>query len=162
MTIKFKAGMYVYYPEKTKGQVHELVENKSEYNPIRIDIKGNSWIFSEDGKSSLTSEVQVLFEATPENRELLGKLYGIEFEAPPALPTPCEIIESYIERDGFCWCGVSKKSEDDARKRKDLKLRKITRIFLDSAYPYEEKDGTLWSYAVPFAVKSKEITELPS
>ena len=159
MSAKFEAGMWVYCPTFTGRLLYQLVDNSSDdHYPLRIDLGDDTqYTFRVDGKLSATHHHPSIFLATKENQEMLSKMYGVEFEAPP--PTSFEIIQAIIKRDGVCWCAVSQKSEDCALQQTNLKLRKITSVFLDSAYPYEEKDGTLWSYAVPFAVTIKEITE---
>lgn len=154
---KFKFGAMV--TTKAHG-VGVVVNYNSDVYPLAIvyDLECNNFdSLTRDGKLFTASELPVLFKATEENYEMLSKLYGVEFEAPPAKPTPREIIKAYIERDGHCWCGTSDVAESHARADGELCLVKIVAVRSDFHSP-----DYAWEYAIPFDPETcKEITEMP-
>ena len=91
MKQEFKAGDKVYCPE-ISNEVHAI--NKSGYKSIPYEVKasqGNHIYVDEYGRYGVESFTPTIFHATPENHELLCKLYGMEFEATPTTTTKGEI-----------------------------------------------------------------------
>ena len=71
-----KAGDKVYYPAKS----NKVLTIRESYSP-KYPIKVGGEIFTCDGKFVGDEEaLPLIYHATPENRELLEQLYGVEFE----------------------------------------------------------------------------------
>ena len=160
MKQKFKAGMWVYFPVIAGRLAYQLVDNPNDScHSLRIDLGGDLYYtFMSNGKQRGNHHHPSIFHATEENRILLTQLYGDEFEAAP--PTPLEIIQAIIKRDGHCWCGVSESSENHARDDGESYLSKVTSISDSNRF---HTTGYTWDYAVPYnLVTCQEITELPS
>lgn len=160
---KFKAGDLVYNPRKGTSIYRLMANNENAFSRYSLVIEYSQTpyqydTFTEDGKVFVSSELPTIFKATEENREILSKLYGIEFEAPPAKLTPKEIIEALIDKNGFCWCRVSNMSEVYARGESNESLIRIHQVKDVFHSQYSE-----WAYAIPFnPLTCEEITELPS
>lgn len=84
---EFKVGDKVYCPSRSTA-VLAVVKNNSDIDysrdnyPLMVTIGDNSFHFNNDGRCGITECLPVVFRATPENNNLLNKLYGIEFEKP--------------------------------------------------------------------------------
>lgn len=91
MKQEFKAGDLVYYP-KESAKIHTIRSRNSE--SYQLVIEGDSFVhsFTLHGHYYADSQLPSIFHATHENHELLCKLYGVEFEAPPKSKSPKEII----------------------------------------------------------------------
>lgn len=163
MKTEFKEGDLVYNP-RTGTSIYRVEVNTDYYSdvyPLAIahdPARGRFDTFTQDGKLFSSSDLPTIFKATKENRELLSKLYGVEFEDPLVKPTSREIIKALIARDGFCWCGTSDVAESHARADGALCLVKIVEVRSDFYSP-----DYAWEYAIPFnPITCEEITELPS
>lgn len=79
----FKDGDKVYFPMQTT-KVCTISKSSSLMFPLSINAMGeelgNCTIL---GKALTISNVPNIYHVTKENRELLEKLYGVEFETPP-------------------------------------------------------------------------------
>lgn len=96
---EFKVGDTVYCPSKT-NRIHKLLDwDDSHYT---LGIRDNSFLmsFTQHGVAGIYSDMPSIFHATPENHELLTKLYGVEFEVPPKHKTPKEVIQAMLN-DGW-------------------------------------------------------------
>lgn len=77
----FKAGDKVYYPLRS---TEVLTIRKSNAPVYPILVTKHDFTFTIDGKLLSTDTAPCLIPATPENHELLEKLYDVEFEKPPS------------------------------------------------------------------------------
>ena len=85
MLNEFKVGDLVYYPSYSQA-IYKLEGNPdmdSEFFPLAIKQQGHTTLlFTIAGKSGLLNKIPSIFHATLENKKILDRLYGIEFEEP--------------------------------------------------------------------------------
>lgn len=156
---KFKVGDKVYCPyygtDVFEVQPNEWDEDLDKY-PLMVGAK----TYTVEGKNFDHSPLQDIFHATPENHELLEKLYGVEFERPPAKPTGKEIVKAMLARGDkvvLCWVSDTNKHPTSSNS-----IALITSVSETVTY-VTEPDGTNWLYATPFDPRTLEpITELPT
>ncbi|WP_080947350.1 hypothetical protein [Moraxella bovoculi] len=122
MKQEFKAGDKVYCPLLgTKVYQIEYVKNCQK----ELVIKNHRlvYFFDETGNPNMNykDSLPFIFHATPENHELLCKLYGVEFEAPPKPKTPKEVIQAMLD-DGWEYVPLLTPIKDD-------ETEEITRLF---------------------------------
>ena len=155
---EFKVGDLVYCPyygtDVFEVQPNEWDEDSDKY-PLMIGDK----TFTVHGKDFDHRPLREIFHATPENHELLEKLYGIEFEKPPAPPTSKEIILAMLARgDKYVCCWVSDSATNPTIHNAPRFIRhveSVSGIFIDNILNH-------WLYATPFDPRTNEpITELP-
>lgn len=81
---EFKVGDKVYFPLKTT-EVCTLVEFNSIRYSLAITLNTGSRLATctPSGERYEGDGISGIFHATQENKELLEKLYGVEFETPP-------------------------------------------------------------------------------
>lgn len=103
MKQEFKVGDKVYCP-KLSLKMLEVIKNEYDEPDLSVTFNNDYVDFDECGKEVVWNKVEVVFHATPENHEMLCKLYGVEFEAPPKPKTPKEVIQAMLD-DG--WVSVS-------------------------------------------------------
>lgn len=103
MKQEFKAGDKVYCPSE-QVQIYTLRANDCEIYPLIINCDSFIKSFTLYGHRYNGDPFPSIFHATPENHEMLCKLYGVEFEAPPKPKTPKEVIQAMLD-DG--WVSVS-------------------------------------------------------
>lgn len=155
---KFKAGDLVYYPQMGCGIFTLQAVRKSIMYPIKICRDDFAEFLTEDGKLYDHDQAAMIFHATPENHELLEKLYGVEFEKPPVKLTSREIIQAMFKRgDRSVTCWVSDTNENPDSHHTWAFIRSVSdKLFID-------KDGSAWRFATPFDRRTGEaITELPT
>ena len=94
---KFKVGDKVYFPMRTI-KVCTLTETKSMSYPLSVFLNRDLEACTTSGELYENSGISCIFHATEENRKLLEKLHGVEFEAvPPKTRTVTfEIPETFI------------------------------------------------------------------
>lgn len=99
-------------------------------------------------------DVPKLFHATPENKEKLEALYGVEFEP---LPTSRDIIKAMFKRgDKYVCCWVS----DSAKCPSESNPFSLIKGIIEGGYI--PMGGVVWKYATPFDPRTGQpITELP-
>lgn len=154
---EFKVGDLVYCPyygtDVFEVQPNEWDEDLDKY-PLMIGDK----TFTVHGKNFDHRPLREIFHATPENHELLEKLYGFEFEKPPTKPTSHDIIKSLLYRGYKCVpCWVSQNNEKPDCNYKWVYIRSI------SNDRYIDECDLSWWYATPFDPRTGEpITELPT
>lgn len=93
--VEFKAGDKVYFPSKFGSIILTLNRSNSNSFPLGLDVY--PYTFSKDGKYYDADTMPSIFHATEENRQLLSKLYGIEFEKLPTLRD--ELIEAFKKQE---------------------------------------------------------------
>ncbi|SIS08107.1 hypothetical protein SAMN02745664_1244 [Moraxella cuniculi DSM 21768] len=151
---EFKAGDKVYFPKKS-NKVLLLEKNEIVYKVYPFEVCDT--VFTVDGKYNTRDALPLIFHATEENHELLEKLYGVEFEAPPVKPTSIEIVQALLARgDKYIPCWVSGSRENPNRHDSWVYIYTISKNrFIDES-------GRTWQYATPFDHTAGEaITELP-
>lgn len=152
---KFKAGDKVYFPA-LGGNIVELRENESGFAAYALIAErcGRYRSVNTLGREWSADAVPSIFHATPENHELLERLYGIDFEKPPAKPTPKEIIEAMLKRgDELVPCMV-------ADYESDWSFALVKRVGEQGGYI--DGVGNHWDCAKPIDPRTiTEITELP-
>lgn len=157
---EFKVGDKVYVPYYGTGifivSTNSYNEDLDKY-PLMIGAR----TFTVHGKNYDNRPLQDIFHATPENHELLEKLYGVEFEKPPALPTSREIIQAMLDRgDKYVCCWVSDNTQEPDH-------RCVCYLISDydgdaASFPYLTNKGDRWKYATPFDIRTGlAITEMP-
>ncbi len=159
---EFKAGDLVYCPNHST-KVLKVAKNNSDYNldiyPLMVTVCDYVYTFTDSGKHSRTAKQPTLFHATPENHELLEKLYGVEFEKSPREVLGNEIVQAMLARgDKYvpCWLSDGHQCPNSAQET-DF----VTAIADDLSY-VTTVTGFEWNYATPFDPKTGEpITELP-
>lgn len=156
MKQEFKVGDKVYYPSKST-KVHALHEKGKEGYALFFNHNNHVYSFKSNGIEWSGEIVPAIFHATPENRELLCKLYGVEFEAPPKPKTPKEVIQAMLDNG---WDSVPCYISDDDEA---TAIRNGIKSLIDM--------GSIdsWDFCVPFCnrtgkviidfVDGKEITE---
>lgn len=165
---KFKAGDKVYCPRLGR-EVFTVLENiEGTKFPLSV-YKGDKGLsFTLEGFFYSTDPTPTIIHATEENHALLEQLYGTEFEKPPVVPTPMEIIQALLKHNKYVPCLVSDEDyEKDIIKRfnansDDTVIDCITQL-LDGYNSGYKGTNHNWKYAVPFDVKTGEvITQLPT
>lgn len=157
MSKEFKVGDKVYYPMHGNRiyTIHDKYVSMSEDYPLWV----NGGSFTLDGKYQSNRPIPDLLHTTPENHELLEKLYGVEFEKPPTKPTGNEIVQAMLARgDKYvpCWLSDGHQCPNSAQET-DF----VTAIADDLSY-VTTVTGFEWDYATPFDPRTgKAITELP-
>lgn len=152
MQTTFKAGDLVYYPSRGI-EIYKLQESNILGFPLEIKQGTICTIFRSNGNACMSDMTQI-FHATEENRELLSRLYGMEFES--TKPTPYKIIKHLLTKQKLVVCAVSDENEESARESKiyDIVCFAKDGEFIDTA-------GYSWKYAIPIdLVTGKEITEI--
>lgn len=120
MKQEFKAGDKVYCP-KLSLKMLEVIKNEYDEPDLSVTFNNDYVDFDECGKEVVWNKVEVVFHATPENHEMLCKLYGVEFEAPPKPKTPKEVIQAMLD-DGWEYVPLLTPITDD-------ETEEITRLF---------------------------------
>lgn len=154
---EFKVNDKVYFPCYGTGifkvEANSYNENLDKY-PLMIGAR----TFTVHGKNYDNRLLQDIFHATPENHELLEKLYGVEFEKPPRQATGNEIVQALLDKGNkYVPCWVSDSDEHPTREN--------VWVFVQFANDelYLDDDGVRWKYATPFDPRTGEpITELPT
>ena len=164
----FKAGDLVYFPTETTKILRLRGVIDDDTLDLEIDIRGGVAFLSYSGKMSSLDLNPVIFHATPENHELLRKLYGTEFEAPPVKPTSREIIQAKLNKSTEpvpCWASNINERTQPTRKDIWVFIKECIGDCHDgrfSDFPYCDSTGKRWKYAIPFDPHTNEaITELP-
>ena len=157
---KFKAGDWVYYPTRSNS-VYKVtaIEEDADYL-VHVLIDGNYTItFTKDGKQYNSDNIAKIFPATEENHGLLERLYGMEFETPPPISIPKQIIQDLLNKGELfvpCWA-----SDDDECPTRDNMWVFICGVD-NSAYPFTDTEGNYWMYATPFDIRTgKALVTLP-
>ena len=100
MLNEFKAGDLVYFPNYSQA-VYKLEGNNyggSEF-PLAIKQQGRTtMVFTTSGKRGLLNKIPSIFHATLENKKILDRLYGIEFEEPSK--TLYQKMEEHFNKGG--------------------------------------------------------------
>ena len=106
--MKFKDGDKVYCP-MFSTKVLTIQNYNSHYYSLAICEKGVSELFTQQGFLNRNIHIKGIIHATQENKDLLEKLYGIEFEsAPPKTVTVIfELPETFAPEIGESYWFVS-------------------------------------------------------
>ena len=127
---EFKAGDKVYFPLKTT-KVCTFIERDSKIRPFSISFLQEMESCTKSGEFYENLGIPCIFHATQENKDLLEKLYGVEFETPPPktvsvtleIPEPFEpkLNEIYWYLDNWGDVGLYKFNNDVGDK--DIKFK---------------------------------------
>ena len=142
-TPKFKDGDMVYFIGFDCLKPCKLLATSCEHLNGWLKVeKGDSFrMFTENGYSSVDDITPSLVLATEENRLMLNKLLGVEYE--PVKLTGSDLAKKLLKGKPQT-CYVSGKSDDFALSNKYIDL--ITRFECDY---FITASGTLWKFAVP-------------
>ena len=141
---KFKDGDMVYLIGFDCLKPHKLISTGDDYLTIKFKVEvanGFFETFTEDGKFLTKDATPRIVLATEENRLMLNKLLGVEYE--PLKLTGSDLAKKLL-KDKPQTCYVSGKSDDFALSNKYVDL--ITRFECDY---FITASGTLWKFAIP-------------
>lgn len=79
---EFKIGDKVYFPLKTT-KICTITENYANTYTLSVDLQRTLGVCTTSGEVVANSGISNIFHATQENKDLLEKLHGVEFEAAP-------------------------------------------------------------------------------
>lgn len=153
---EFKDGDKVYIPMISTKVLEVSIHAPCRKSPYPIDIFSTT--FTIDGKLREDDKLPMIFLATEENHALLEKLYGVEFEKPPAPPTSRDIIQALLNSgQKYVPCYVS---SGIVAPNGGSYLDFIVCVHNDGRF-YNQLGGG-WKYATPFDPKTGQpITEMP-
>ena len=154
---KFKVGDKVYCPV-LGPKVYTVVRGRKDSDTV-YPIQVTNITFTDDGKLYPQDTVGRLIHANEDNRLMLEKLYGIEFEKLPREVSGNKIVQAMLERGDYCVpCWVS---DGNPQPRSTHDIEFITYVDPDLDY-VTSINGTGWNYATPFDPRTGgAITELP-
>lgn len=152
----FRHGDKVYCPKFGTGLYTVYTD---EYFRTSLTVRTGNGSFlgiDEDGKHNNYDALPSVFHATDENKTLLDKLYGMEFEKPLVPPTSREIIQAMFDRGHkYVPCWVSDLHENPTHENLWTFIREVSEEL------FTDKNGTEWAFATPFSLETgEEITEL--
>lgn len=153
MKQEFKAGDKVYCPSE-QVQIYTLKAGDCRTYPLVIEGDYSIKSFTLYGQRYSGDPMPSILHATPENHEMLCKLYGVEFEAPPKPKTPKEIIQAMLNSGWDCvTCYVSDFRTNPSKRDKKTLIKSIdgTRKF-----PFLD-DYCSWIYATPFDLSTGRV-----
>ena len=98
MLNEFKIGDMVYCPNYSQA-IYKLEGNNDSEFPLAIKQQGRTTLlFTISGRSGFLEKIPSIFHATLENKKILDRLYGIEFEEPPK--TLYQKMEEHFNKGG--------------------------------------------------------------
>jgi hypothetical protein len=157
---KFKVGDPVYLPNRAGGKILKIQDNKACHYPFFVDVVNsvNNSLYEIDrnGKTKYGNFTDVVIKATPENYELLCKLYPhIEFEQPAKELTGSDLARAMLEKGWkYVPCYVHDGSDDEAINRKHyVSVKNETPR---SGYNFSGTGANDWKYAVPIDPRTGE------
>jgi len=154
---KFKEGDLVYCP--SQGTKIFTLYSGGGTHPQPLMLYDGDIALGVFNANGCDGEVDVpkLFHATPENKEKLEALYGVEFEPPPAIPTSRDIIKAMLARGDKCVpCYVSDVFDNP------FHIHEWTFICTVAYSRFLANNKESYKYATPFDPRTgKPITELP-
>ena len=139
---KFKEGDMVYLIGFDSLKPHKLISTGDDYLTMKFKVeKGDSFrMFTENGYSSVDDITPSLVLATEENRLMLNKLLGVEYE--PVKLTGSDLAKKLL-KDKPQTCYVSDDSDERATSRNVVLIMEFEN---DS---FISKGGSGWKFAVP-------------
>ena len=141
---KFKDGDMVYLIGFDCLKPHKLISTGDDYLTMKFKVEvanGFFETFTEDGKLRTGKATPSIVIATEENRLILNKLLGVEYE--PVKLTGSDLAKKLL-KDKPQTCYVSDYSEDYATSRSGVVL--IMEFENDR---FISKSGVGWKFAVP-------------
>ena len=142
-TPKFKDGDMVYLIGFDCLKPHKLISRGDDYFTMKFKVeKGDSFrMFTENGYSSVDDITPSLVLATEENRLMLNKLLGVEYE--PVKLTGSDLAKKLLkDKPQTCW--ISDVSDERA-----VSSSGVTLIMEFENGSFISKSGTGWKFAVP-------------
>ena len=141
---KFKEGDMVYLIGFDCLKPHKLISTGDGYFTMKFKVEvvdGVFETFTEDGKLRTGNATPRIVIATEENRKMLNKLLGVEYE--PVKLTGSDLAKKLLKNKPQT-CYVSDNSDDYAKSRGGVVL-----IMEYENDRFISKSGTGWKYAVP-------------
>ena len=140
---KFKEGDMVYLIGFDCLKPHKLISTSGEYLDGWLKVeKGDSFrLFTKNGRSSIDDTTPSIVLATEENRQMLNKLLGVEYE--PVKLKGSELAKKLL-KDKPQTCYVSDVSDDYASSNNCFDL--IAKFENDR---FITMSGIRWKFAVP-------------
>ena len=141
---KFKVGDMVYLIGFDCLKPHKLISTGDDYFTMKFKVEvtnGFFEAFTEDGKLRNSDATPSVVLATEENRQMLNKLLGVEYE--PLKLTGSDLAKKLL-KDNPQTCYVSDKSDDIASSNKRIDL-----IAKFENGGFITMSGVRWRYAVP-------------
>ena len=141
---KFKEGDMVYLIESDCLKPHKLISTGDDYSTMKFKVEvanGFFATFTEDGKFLTDNATPSIVLATEENRQMLNKLLGVEYE--PVQLTGSDLAKKLL-KDKPQTCYMSDISDDIA----------LSDACIDVIAKFENggfitMSGVRWRYAVP-------------
>ena len=141
-TPKFKDGDMVYLIGFGCLKPHKLISRGDDYFTMKFKVeKGDSFrMFTENGYSSVDDITPSIVPATEENRLMLNKLLGVEYE--PLKLVGSDLAKKLLkDKPQTCW--VSDNSDEHATSRNVVLIMEFENDRFIS------KSGAGWKFAVP-------------
>ena len=141
---KFKEGDMVYLIGSDCLKPYKLISTKVYYSPLKLKIEvtnGFFQTFTEDGKLLTDNATPRIVLATEENRQMLNKLLGVEYE--PVKLTGSELAKKLL-KDNPQTCYMSDISDDYALSDECIGL--FVKFKNGS---FITMSGVRWKFAVP-------------
>ena len=141
---KFKEGDMVYLIESDCLKPHKLISTGDDYSTMKFKVEvanGFFATFTEDGKFLTDNAAPRIVLATEENRQILNKLLGVEYE--PVKLTGSDLAKKLL-KDKPQTCYVSDNSDNYAKSRDGVVL--IMEFENDR---FISNGGAGWESAVP-------------
>ena len=140
---KFKEGDMVYLIGFDCLKPYKLISRGVDYFTMKFKVEvadGVFETFTEDGKLRTGNATPRIVIATEENRQMLNKLLGVEYE--PVKLTGSDLAKKLL-KDKPQTCYVSDYSEDYAKSRSVVLIME----YVDGSFI--AKSGVGWKFAVP-------------
>ncbi len=141
---KFKDGDMVYLIGFDCLKPYKLISTGSDYLTMKFKVEvanGGFKTFTESGKFITDNATPRIVLATEENRQMLNKLLGVEYE--PVKLTGSDLAKKLL-KDKPQTCYVSDNSDEHATSRSGVVL-----IMEFENYRFISKSGVGWKFAVP-------------
>lgn len=141
---KFKEGDMVYLIGSDCLKPYKLISTGDDYSTMKFKVEvtnGFFETFTEDGKLLTGNATPRIVIATEENRLILNKLLGVEYE--PVKLTGSDLAKKLL-KDKPQTCYVSDNSDEHATSRSGVVL-----IMEFENYRFISKSGVGWKFAVP-------------
>lgn len=157
---KFKQGDRVYCPQFGTG-VYTVYPDAYCNAPLVVRTPTGSFLgIYEDGKHNEHDVLPSVFHVTPENKELLDRLYNVEFEQPKRILKGSELCKHLLKTRTHVLCRVS--DFGDAVADKNAPIRCIVACRREVGFTFEVGDSTCatYNYAVPINPDTLEPLEM--
>lgn len=158
---KFKQGDRVYCPQFGTG-VYTVYPDAYCNSPLVVRTPTGSFLgIDEDGKHNEHDVLPSVFHVTPENKELLDRLYNVEFEQPKRILKGSELCKHLLKAKPHVFCRVSNLS-DEATLMANAPIRCIVACRSEVGFTFEVdgSSGLVFNYAVPIDTETLQPLEM--